>query len=571
MSLFPTSLDLSEHHDRNVAVIVLLGTFARLAYWYIYPPVWKLYAVYNVFELPLLAYISDFQGYSPWRMPFYDVFAAAVYLPMSEFIGYHALPVFNVIVSIISLPFLYLATKNIYNRRIALFALTLYALYPKGLVLAGIGLPEASGIGFVVFAFYYLARADSKNWTDYLIAGLFAMLSTSVLVTAVLFGIVVTLFLYLRDIDSLTINGLRPRTRTIAFALPSFVFGILYLLYGPIATVGQLAISTNNQVGSRSLFIDPNSLSFIEKSIRYFAYTYFDFWWHLRGFDLESSILAVINGLETFFGSFFFLYLIGWTAVTGILSFCILYGIYSIYARGNAMDLLLLAWIGIYVFAQNMRNIGWEGVFQTRQFSIAIPAICVAFGVGMIKIAPHVSMLGGWIRTQFSMPEYRFMTEKQISLLFLIIILLGLVANGAAQGTIRSDRYEIEREAPAMVLNEIVQENESVGVLSSRPAKDTIIFTDNTIRPIIITGGESERDQLAGMNIGLDVRIAHPSEIKKTNLTYLYVRTRCQPYSDREQSFIDAALNGSSEVVYQNNIDRPNFSCDSIRTTVIRV
>jgi hypothetical protein len=135
-------------------IVILIGTISRLIYWQTYPLKWKLHAVFNPIEFGTINYISDFSGYAPTRLPFFDVFSAGFYIFFSPLVGVKALSIFNLVISIASLFFFYFAVSRLFNRKLGLFSTIMYSLYPKSSQLAAVGFPEASSIGFISFCFY---------------------------------------------------------------------------------------------------------------------------------------------------------------------------------------------------------------------------------------------------------------------------------------------------------------------------------------------------------------------------------------------------------------------------------
>jgi hypothetical protein len=147
----------------SLLLITSFGIVARIIYWAAYPLNWKLHAVFNVFELGTVTYLSNFSGYKPGRMPFFDAFSAIFYVPFSQLVGVKALVVFNLVITFAAIPAFYIATSRLFSSNVATPATLLFALYPKYIVLTSTGLPEAAAVSFLALALYGFTTAQNSR------------------------------------------------------------------------------------------------------------------------------------------------------------------------------------------------------------------------------------------------------------------------------------------------------------------------------------------------------------------------------------------------------------------------
>lgn len=545
------------------------GVGVRLLFWVIYPEIWKLTAVFNVFEQGLIPYTADFTSYKPSRMPFFDAFSAVFYPFLSPLVGVKSLVVFNLVVAFVAIPAFYFAVSKLFSERIAIPATILFALYPKYIVLTSSGLPEAASISFLALMLYAYARGRETGETkQYLLAGTFAMLSFAMFVPAVAAGVLLAVFVYLTDtLDRLgeaePVRALVPTRKQLAFSAVPGAFGIAYLTIGPVSY-----LLADVSADRRNIFLDPEAYGFVEKLVRYHAYTFFDFWWHTRGFDRERGILPLLRSLSGFFGDLFPVYIGGWTAITVGLSVAVCIGIVVAARRRRPMDTLLLSWLAVYFLSYTYKNLGFVGGLQTRHVSAVFPAVCIAFGVGFVRVASA-------LRSRSF--DARLPARASVVLSLLVVASLSvLVVNGAVHGVIE-DRKQTEAVVePAQEVTEIVGD-ESVGVIYGRDFHTLVLYSENEVRPTILTGSPAERAELRERyRDTAEISVVRDRTLSTANVSYLYLQVEPE-YLDRfpytvamNRSRLDALL-ATHETVYHRHIEDGPFRTTSIDIYLLRI
>lgn len=553
--------------QQTAILLIGFGIFIRVAAWGILPPIWKIHAVFNPLDMPVVSYINNFEGYKPSRMPFFDVFSAGLYILFSNILGYKALSLFTLLISCLSLPIFYSAVRRLFTEQVALPGLALFVLYPKFLFLTGRGMPEAVAAGFIAISLYGLARGlDSEQICWYTVAGFSALIAYLMFVSAVLYGIIVAGFLYIYHIQSGEhIYHIIPQTPFWAFSLPPGIVGIIYLIYGPIETM----IRTGG-INKISLFTDPTMYGFIEKIFRYFSYTFFDFWWHTRGFDTEKGILTTIMSLSDFFGSLSLLYFSGWIAITGILSLVILCGMVLLIRQRKPAGLLIFSIILIYSIVFNYRNLGWAGAFQTRHMFPVFPAICVCFGIGAAYLMSEYDKL-----PLLNILPSETHNKEPVLTVSVTLLLIVLVLNGGVQALILVDKVEEGQERPVVAVDDIVDNKESVGVIRNRAYHDTLIYTNGKIRPTILY--EDNNSDLGKFTTELATyHNINPSNISSFDVDYLYFQVEYE-YIDRLAYHIDVDkkfiynIQQEGTVVYSQKIESGAFRTTDTEIFLIRI
>jgi hypothetical protein len=547
-------------------IVILLGIFSRLFYWQTYPLKWKLHAVFNPIEFSTVGYISDFIGYAPTRLPFFDVFSAIFYVVFSPLFGTRALSVFNLTISIVSLVFFYLAVSKLFSREVGLFSTIIYSLYPKSSQLAAVGFPEASSIGFIAISLYILSiilKEENNSILLYGTLGILVLLSWLMYIPAVVFGVIVSIYLF----STLGFEDGFPSTlvdlRYWLAVSPSGLVGILYLIFGPIQRVTNRTSST--YLSEPTLFINAEEYTLIGKSIRYIAYTYFDFWWHRSGFDHESSILPLYKGLNEFLGPFFEIYFIGYIIITLIISIFIIHGIYFSSKNIDEFKLFLLSVIIVFATIWNLKNMGWRGTFQTRHVFPIFPALCIMFGIG-------VSQSSEYVITKINKKNWELPADIRVFMSILLIILFAiLLVNGGMHGVIRGEKYEVGREDPANQLNDIISQNESVGVVQGRLYRSTILYTEGSVRPIMFVETNQKKEDFKKFSPHADVRIINFSNPELDDIDYVYIKSECNDMSGKNKQILDYALQNGGEIVYQTHKERGGFRCSNIDVYVVRL
>jgi 4-amino-4-deoxy-L-arabinose transferase-like glycosyltransferase len=554
--------------DRDASLVfavVSTGVIFRIVYWLTYPPKWKLFAVFTpIYQVSPIRYMSDFTGYATTRLPFFDVLSAVFYLPMGPILGVRALSVFNMSITILSIPVFYLAISRLFNRRIGSSATILYSLYPKFVQLTATGFPEAASVAAISFSLFILSKVlDDRNsslvWYGAL--GFTVLLSWLLYIPAVLFGIVLSLYLLVIDTEGVY------RIRYWLVVIPSGTVGILYLIFGPIRQI--LTETTSQYLGDPALFGNPEAYGLVGKIVRYVMYTYFDFWWHRSGFDGESSILPLIHGLEAFLGPLFDIYFLGFVTITLILSSLIVLGFYSSTRHSkrypNQLMWFATSVIIIYSIVWNLKNVGWLGTFQTRHVFPIFPIISLMFGVGLVRANSILRRRVARLRRY--QPSLTGFVAKSI-VVFLLLILL---VNGAAQGVIRGEKYEVGRQEPVTALNGFVEDNETVAVVQNRLYRSTVLYSEGRIRPILLLESDREREKFKRFSPYGRTRVTDLSSPDLADIDYIYLKSECSALSGRPKQMFDYLTNDGAEIVYENHRQRPGFRCSKINVYVVRV
>lgn len=557
------------HTPRLILAVIALAILLRVLSWWVLPPIWKLHAVFNPLGMPVTEYVSNFESYKPSRMPFFDVLSAGVYVPVRKLLGYRGLTLFTLLSCCCAVPAFYGAARRLLEKRIALYALILFALYPKQLFLVGRGLPESVSVACIVFSLYWLSKGlDRGALQSYGVAGLFALLAYLMFVPAVLVGIGVTVFLYVRSV----VNEGRyiPSPRTIVYATPSAVVGVLYLLFGPVWTL--LETGGINKV---SLFVRPESYGIVEKIFRYLGYAFFDFWWHTRGFDQEAGIQPTIRSLIDFFGPIAPLYILWWVAVTAVLTVVAFAGALRLLRNQRPVGIMVVGVLVIYVGLFNYRNIGWAGAFQTRHVFPLFPFLCLTFGTGAAVLNDRVQNILAGRELRCHVPSIKDSVPQPVVVAAILAILLfGLVVNGGVQGAVRAEKIAEERQEPIERLDAIVAEDESVGVVRNRAYHDVLIYTNGNIRPILLYNGTPPEGKFTTRLA--EYRQVNIDRLSSFGVDYLYLRVQ-YAYLNRTLYRVDVnskfaeQITTQGTVVYQNRLSAGPFRTTAMDVLIIRL
>jgi hypothetical protein len=554
-----TSKDIIKYtkFSRPLFLITFLGILTRIIYWAIYPLNWKLHASFNVFEMGVIPYLSNFSGYKPGRMPFFDAFSAAFYLPFSNLLGAKALVVFNIFVTSAAIPIFYFAVKRLFSSNIAIPATILFALYPKYIVLTSTGLPEAASVSFLVLGLYAFATGRNTGiLTHYGVSGVFITLSFLMFVPAVAAGMLLAASIYFSGVrcqrkQNVWPRRLLPDKKLLSFSVVPGCVGLLYLLFGPASRIAE-----GLSEGSLSVFSNPGAYSILEKTFWYLSYNFFDFWWHTRGFDRERGIRALVESLQGFFTSIFPLYLLGWTGITLTFSGLIFVGIGVFIRRRQSVDILFISWIFVYVVLFNYKNLGWVGGFQTRHIFPIFPALCIAFGVGVCEIQK--------IYQDTDLPISEWVHRWTVVLFILVLGLSVLFVNGAVQGAIENQKHEQDTVEPTQEITQIVG-NDSVAVVWPRNQRNIMLYSENKIRPVILAGSQEQESALNARHGKTSTRqlVSNPL-LCDADVEYLYLHIESSiidrfPYTiDLNESRINQLLK-THEVIYEKNISESPF------------
>ncbi|QZP37088.1 glycosyltransferase family 39 protein [Halobaculum magnesiiphilum] len=505
--------------------------------------------------MSVVKYVADFEGYYPLRMPFFDVLSAAAYPVFQPFIGIKAIAVFNVLISCVSLIIFVRVCQRIFSSQISIIgAVAFYAFYPKIIVMSGRGLAEVASVAFVVIGVWLFLRAEaSGQLISYLLSGIAFTLAYLMFIPAVVVGILFSIFaawrvfIYKRYFK-------KGMIQVTTFIIPPFLTGISYLVFGPIREVIGLFSSEQGSYFAYPLFI--NNYGPIERLARYTAYSYFDFWWHLRGFDTEQNILSTIDMLLSFTGPLGPIYLVGYFGITIILSALIILGIRNLKGSSsiNGLRGLVLLWLGTYFILYNLKNLGWIGVFQTRQIFPIFPAICIVFGSGLAAITG--SRIGEGASKILSSIDTR-----QAVTVCVLVLFIPLLINAGIHGVFLTDNFKEGKVQPANALIDSTDPNNDIVVLRWKNYNELFLYSAGEVRSEILVPTESEKKRVAYFTGEASVRVVSPAAISNGSVDYLYVARSCGAFSGLTNEYINAAKS-SGRVIYNSTGSQSN-KCDT--------
>jgi hypothetical protein len=406
-------------------------------------------------------------------------------------------------------------------------------------------------------------KSESNSLFIYGVLGVLILLSWLIYIPAVVFGVIFSMYLFFTlrsDEYGLLSTLIDPRYWLVVS--PSGLVGILYLIFGPIQRIRNTTSST--YLSEPTLFIEAEAYGITQKIVRYVSYTYFDFWWHRSGFDLEASILPLYKGLNQFLGPFFEVYLAGFALVTSIASIVIIYGIYLSVKNIDRFKLFLLSTILIFAVIWNLKNIGWRGTFQTRHVFPVFPVLCIMFGFGAFNCTKFIASKIG------EDPNLPINTDSLVSTL-LIMLFVVLLINGGVHGVIRGEKYEIGREDPANQLEHVVEKDDSVGIVQGRLYRSTILYTEAAVRPVMLVESDLQREEFMKFSPYADTRVTNFSNPDLNDIDYLYLKSGCGNISGKRQQVLDYAVQSGGEIVYETHKERNGFRCSSINVYIISV
>lgn len=521
---------------RLVGAVILLGVVFRIALWQLLFPIWKHFAAFTIYETSIIEYLGNFESYSAVRMPFYDVFALAVYLPTVDLFGVRAFSLYSVLVVIASLPAFYVATRDFLSTRVAVPALVLYAIYPKFAVLTAFGFPEASSVAYVSFSLYTLTRArksDSVGW--YAVAGILATLSFLMYVPAVAAAVMLSVYVYWTTQGPiLEPRTLVPAAPSIAYNVVPFTVGVLYLVFGPVRDAFS-TVSGEWKGMSSSVFGPGVNYGLGEKVVRYVAYMYADFWSFGRGFDKGSSVIRKFESFQSFSGELFPLLLAGYLVVTLALTVCLLYGFVHLAGRREAFSMLIVSWLVTYVALHNLKNLGWTGTFQWRHVFPILPAVAISFGVGVDQI---------WRRLEAATRSTRLPISVNVRTVAIVILLCltPLAGVSTVDAHFAGNNVELSDNQPVDRLLAIAGPGADVGVVRVDAYRTVVLYTGNEIRPTILVPTNTDRVArgVETWTIVAEYRVASPTEIAAAGVDYLYI-SYCGRFSQRQRAYLNAA------------------------------
>jgi hypothetical protein len=536
---------------RFVIGVVFLGVLLRIVFWGIHLPTPKVYFIFNPGAVDTLPYLLSFESSHPLRMPWYDVAAYWTYRVTSWLFGIRAVSFFNLMVSSAALPMFYLGVRELFDRRSALYALILFAFYPKILVMTAGALPEVASASFAAMSLYPLAKVVGGSGRRVsALGGVLATLSFLMFDPAVAFLGLSMVYLYAARADSWfdksAIDG-----QLLAFVTPGAVFGGLYLFVGPFASA--IRVGTGGDAGfgtgTRELFINPESLSLAEKAVRFVAYSYFDFWWHIRGFDTEGMILTFVGNIEGFLGASYPVLLAGWAALTLALTAGIVLGFTQLSRSHSLVSRFVLLWIASYVVLYLLTNLGWLGAFQTRHVFPVFPAISIAFGVGAAQAS---ELIAGRSLEWQRLANYD-VTWSETFAVVLVILTAVLVATAGIQVVLLSGNSAVRDQQPVDELVSVTDPGANVAVVAQRqgntgigsiPFREVVLYSGGEIRPVIFTTSIDQADRLREQTVGVVVRAGRPAELIETlrGGGVLFLKTDCSEPTDTHTALLNRAL-----------------------------
>lgn len=562
--------------SRPVVGLVVAGALLRVVFWRLNLPIWKHFAAFTFFEQPPLVYLGNFQSYSAVRMPFYDLFALAGHFVADPIIGVRALTLFSLLVSIVSIPAFYLGVRRLLNAQVALFALVPYALYPKFLVLVGLGFPEASSVAFVALALYTLTRAEAatgsarSSW--FVVTGAFATLSYLIFVPAVYLAVLLAGYCYLRDVrarpasDRTKLGSPWPGVPTIAYSTVPFVVGVCYLVFGPVATAATTVSGEWTNIAT-SLFRPGASYGFAEKVARYVVSMYFDVWSFGRGYDKGHHVVRKLSSLESFTGGAFPVLMTGYVVVTLALTAVFVYGCVRLARRRDDVDLFLLATLVGYAILHTAKNWGWNGVFQSRHVFPYFPVTAVAFGVGAAALFRPGMPVGARL-VSIARRVHLDGRRTALALGVLCLCFTPLLAVSIVDSGFSGNHHYLEDERPNHVLDGLVDQDERVAVASVSEYQTMVMYTGNRVRPTILIQDESRRDYVDTWTVVAESEVVPPAALSNGTADYFFL-SECGPLTDAQRAYLTAARE-TGDVVHEETTRRGAGRC-TVRAYVVRL
>lgn len=345
--------------NKILLIMVVIGAIYRLVLAGLAPPT-------TVVESPGEV-LSRFETteWNPFRMPLFYLILGA--LPEQH--------IFTLALGILTLPLLYLLCIEFFSEKISLYSVLFLALLPKHAYMGSTNTPIIAAIFFGLLSLYLLIRAERRGFPIKMVIASGVSATFGYLMDFP--GIIVPgiLLFYVFSRKQLTSKG---KTRVIVvFLIPVLIAVAWHLismqhLFGPMLENAGMTVYFSE------------SYSPIEKTLRLGGYSYFDFWWHARGFDTEVQLLSFIGSVVKVVPIFVWALAL-WVVATVILGMLVLLGISSCLRKleGGGVILLFL-WLGFYlVFWVSIVLIG--GGIMVRHIFPIIVAVSIFFGVGMAR------------------------------------------------------------------------------------------------------------------------------------------------------------------------------------------
>jgi len=486
-------------------------------------------------------------------MPFFDIASASLFVPFEGVLGTNALTLFSLLISCVGLVGFSLGSRRLFSNRIALFATIMFAFYPKLVVMSARGMPEAAAVGFLGLMLAPIGKGiDTNSTRQYVYAGIWAVSAYLMYMPAVLAGIVTTSYLFLRKVQKSpkSIRSLILDLQIGSFAMPSFVTGIFYLWYGPVATALSATSGSTIGFGSRELFV--RSYGLIERVLRYVGYSIIDFWWHQRGWDAEIHILSRISRIRDFLDPVFLPAAIIWVVTALLLTGLVVTGVGSLLQKRSLAGYWIVAWIGMFIALYNIKNIGWTGAFMTRQVSPLLPAICISFGVGAASIIEKSDMLS---RSTHTYHPNITLSSQTLMAIFVCAMLIGLLTIGGIHGLFTAKDAAVT-ENEVQKLQQTVGTGSDIAVIGSYTYYRTVLYSHGDLRPTVLLDPDSKGEYILYYTEAADVQFVGLNTVTEVESEYIFIIQKCSGYNAREQRFINQLT-----IVYEHQIQ--STGCDT--------
>ncbi len=444
--------------SRNVLVVIITAIITRISFWIYLSPVWKTYGAVVSTKYSFIEYCADFIGYHPPRSPFYEWIAGRIYLIFRPVLGSKGLSLFPLLLGIISIPFVYLFVKNVFDEKIAFFSLVFYAFFPKLVFITARALPETASLSLIVFSLYFLSKnLKGVKRLNCFLAGLFATFAYLMFWPALLFVLLAGIFILVKEKGDL-LNRL---SSFLIYGISGAVASFLHLMSGAFV---KFMTSAGAIVGTESeFFVNPSSLSTIGKAARYIWYTHFDWWWHTRGADTAhqiSSRMSILKDYLPFFRTSFSI----WISATVILTTILLFSLKWVYENKQKSKWIYFAllgaglyWIGEWYKLLFNRGLG------TRHMILTLAFLSPLFGIGFSKFSKYFKK-----KISFYKIFKRFL-PKLTYLAFLVLILTAF-----GQAIIQHERVKARYQDPFQVHGQELSEGK-IGVPNTGSFKQLLV------------------------------------------------------------------------------------------------
>jgi hypothetical protein len=302
---------------------------------------------------------------NPFKMPLF--YSALSVLPEQH--------ILTLVLGVLTLPLLYLVCKEFFSERVSLYATLFLAFLPKHAYMGAVNTPIIATTFFGMLALYLMVLAQRKGFPALLLLGSGASAALGFLMDFP--GIVVPGILFFYVLLQKEVP-LKKRAKVLVIFLIPTILAVIWYVVTMLPLFGPMLAHT----GTNEYFTQPYSPP--EQALRFGAYSYFDFWWHARGFDTEAQVLSFIGSVTGVVPVFVWALTV-WIVGTVVLSMMILVGI-RLCRREWREDkhLLLLLWLGLYLlFWVAIMLLG--GGIMTRHIHPIMIAVSVFFGIGMAK------------------------------------------------------------------------------------------------------------------------------------------------------------------------------------------